>query len=365
MRKLWPPLKDIERLLAPPDSAALTESAELCAPVEGDPLPMPDYIHDAIARRVAAVAAYGAQDPSAGLVVRLDALPDARRAWPFAGTLAVLLDQQDSEGRWLGWLATSEADYASDNDVLLEPGDGAFDPSAGVIQLWNRLALRIEGARSVLGQVSPDRLATLRAYARRNQSVSLSPSDSAPGRMRTVTLPEGPLLVGSPIGGVGDPRLAYRHLYATGGAILQSHWQAAVEAMREASPVKLPPKPATTWFGRLFRPGVVVALFAVMALVNIGLMIDRPPSMDESAQVRSVGGGQAARRPAIEVSFTSDAKESDIRALIVEMRGELAGGPGQLGVYRIALPEGNVSEALALAKISPFVASASGKEGVK
>ena len=35
----------------------------------------------------------------------------------------------------------------------------------------------------------------------------------------------------------------------------------------------------------------------------------------------------------LKVSFAPDAKEADIRLLMIQVQGELAGGPGQLGDY--------------------------------
>ncbi len=45
--------------------------------------------------------------------------------------------------------------------------------------------------------------------------------------------------------------------------------------------------------------------------------------------------------PYLKVNFKGDAREADIRMLLVEVHGSLAAGPGQLGDYyvRIAAPQ--------------------------
>ena len=51
----------------------------------------------------------------------------------------------------------------------------------------------------------------------------------------------------------------------------------------------------------------------------------------------------------LKINFAPDAKEADIRLLLVPVQGELAGGPGQLGDYYLRVPAGK--EAAALAKV--------------
>jgi hypothetical protein len=49
----------------------------------------------------------------------------------------------------------------------------------------------------------------------------------------------------------------------------------------------------------------------------------------------------AEQGPYLKVNFKGDAREADIRLLLVEVNGSLAAGPGQLGDYyvRIAAPQ--------------------------
>jgi hypothetical protein len=364
MRKLWPPLSDIEHLLGAPEAAAAEHQGEavLCEPADdAPPPPMPDFLRDAVRRRVAAARASTLALPAPGLVLRLGALPGGSRTWPFASQLALLIDKQDTDGRWSGWLAAGEADYAGEDDVLLEPGDEPFEPSAGVIQLWNPLTLRIADPMPVLARLSPQRLEAIRQHARRPRLPGRS-GEPAPGRMRRAETPAGDLLVGSPIGsGSGnDPRLAYGHLYRNAATILAAHWQSAVEALPRSVSAEAK-APAGGLFARLLRSRI--GLVAASVLTTAGTMLPFV-LVEQAAVVRSAGGPQR-QLPEIEVSFKPGASEADVRALVLSVRGELAGSPGQLGIYRIALPEGNVSEALALAKNSLVVDAASSKEVLK
>ena len=362
MRKLWPPLSDIEHLLGAPEAATGEHQGDavLCEPAnDAPPPPMPDFLRDAVRRHVAAARASALALPAPGLVLRLGALPGGTRIWPFAGELALLIDKQEGDSRWSGWLAAGEADYAGEDDVLLEPGDEPFEPSAGVIQLWNPLTLRITDPLPVLARLSPQRLEAIRHHSRRQRLPGRS-GEPAPGRMRRAETPSGDVLVGSPIGGGSDPRLAYGHLYRNAATILAAHWQSAVEALPRSTPAEAK-APAGSLFARLLRSriGLVVASVLTTAGAMLPFVV-----FEQAALVRSVGGPQR-QLPEIEISFSAGASEADVRAIVLSVRGELVGSPGQLGVYRIALPEGNVSEALALARQSPAVAKASGKESGK
>jgi hypothetical protein len=68
--------------------------------------------------------------------------------------------------------------------------------------------------------------------------------------------------------------------------------------------------------------------------------------------------------PMLKISFAPDAKESDIRMLVVQVHGELAGGPGQLGDYYLRVPAGSEAAALAKVQATPIVQAASLAPGV-
>jgi hypothetical protein len=64
-----------------------------------------------------------------------------------------------------------------------------------------------------------------------------------------------------------------------------------------------------------------------------------------------------SRFPEVEIRLRDDARADEIRTLLLDVRGEITGGPGQLGIYRVALPEGNVTEAVKTLRASRIVES--------
>jgi hypothetical protein len=87
----------------------------------------------------------------------------------------------------------------------------------------------------------------------------------------------------------------------------------------------------------LLRPAFAGAL-AVVALqtaVIVQLVIDRE---DDSSQIRALQGSVVDKGPYLKVNFKADAREADIRLLLVEVHGSLAAGPGQLGDYYLRIP---------------------------
>ena len=78
--------------------------------------------------------------------------------------------------------------------------------------------------------------------------------------------------------------------------------------------------------------------------------------VDESSVYRSAGNAQASRAQ-IEVSFRTDAKEQDIRRLLVALGAEIVGGPGQLGFYQLRLPDGDLAKTIERLKGETIVES--------
>jgi hypothetical protein len=66
----------------------------------------------------------------------------------------------------------------------------------------------------------------------------------------------------------------------------------------------------------------------------------------------------------LKISFAPDAKETDIRMLLVQVNGVLAGGPGQLGDYYVRVPAGSEAAALAQVQRTPIVQAAALAPGV-
>jgi hypothetical protein len=59
--------------------------------------------------------------------------------------------------------------------------------------------------------------------------------------------------------------------------------------------------------------------------------------------------------PFLKVNFKADAREADIRMLLVEIDGTLAGGPGQLGDWYVRIPEAHITAAADKVKASTIV----------
>lgn len=119
------------------------------------------------------------------------------------------------------------------------------------------------------------------------------------------------------------------------------------------------------FFGNFgMRPSFAIAGLAILAVqggVILNLMGDARDNADEIRALRAV---RVEEGPMLKVNFTPEAKESDIRMLMVQVRGELAGGPGQLGDYYLRVPAGTESAALAKVQAAPIVQAASLAPGV-
>lgn len=97
------------------------------------------------------------------------------------------------------------------------------------------------------------------------------------------------------------------------------------------------------------KPAMSMALGAVVLIqggVIAGLVKN---AHDEAVDMRAMNAQTVEEGPLVKVNFSPDAKESDIRMLLVSVQGTLAGGPGQLGDYYVRVPAGK--EAAAAAKL--------------
>jgi hypothetical protein len=112
------------------------------------------------------------------------------------------------------------------------------------------------------------------------------------------------------------------------------------------------------------RPAYAMAALAVV-VVQGGVIVNLLGDVQENAnEIRALRAVRVEEGPMLKVSFTPDAKESDIRMLIAQVRGELAGGPGQLGDYYLRVPAGTEAAALAKVQGAPIVQAASLAPGV-
>jgi hypothetical protein len=361
--KLWPPIEEIEAALTrTPALAELASETDLLpedAPEVANTSPMPDLIADAIRRRVAANQ-LPASAPAAGLVVALDAIrqPDGREVRRLTRRVAFVLDAPtDLPNVWRGWLAGPETDYASLSDLLLQPEDEPFDPLAGIIQTWNSTQAWLPDEVEPLCRLSAERLADVRFLAAEADRPAYI-GKPTPGRMLVRVLPNGrQLLTGSPLGSSDDPRWAYRALYRNLAAELLG--ARANEMPTSTSKPAVRQTTGKGWAARFAKPQLAMAamvMLAISAVANMVLLQQRDQLSEDYAQYRSAGG-PTKKVPSLEVRFREHATEKDIRALLLDIRGEFVGGPGQLGIYRIGLAEGNLEEATRILRASLLVES--------
>ena len=88
----------------------------------------------------------------------------------------------------------------------------------------------------------------------------------------------------------------------------------------------------------LLRPALVGALAVVAVQAGIIFHI-AGVNDDESSELRALKATSVIDKgPYLKVNFKPDAREADIRLLLVEVHGSLAAGPGQLGDYYLRVP---------------------------
>jgi hypothetical protein len=96
------------------------------------------------------------------------------------------------------------------------------------------------------------------------------------------------------------------------------------------------------WLGSLvpqavLRPAFAGAMAVVLAQTAvIGLLV---VERDDNSELRAMRPSVVEKGPYLKVNFKADARETDIRMLLVEVHGSLAAGPGQLGDYYVRVPE--------------------------
>lgn len=121
----------------------------------------------------------------------------------------------------------------------------------------------------------------------------------------------------------------------------------------------------SAFFGNLgMRPAYAIAGLAIVA-VQGGVILQLLGDVHDNAdEIRALNAKRVDEGPMLKISFAPDARETDIRMLVIQLRGELAGGPGQLGDYYLRVPAGTEAEALKRAQAAPIVQAAALAPGV-
>src|SRR5262249_42077300 len=109
------------------------------------------------------------------------------------------------------------------------------------------------------------------------------------------------------------------------------------------------PQSLATRIGNFFssfavKPAMAMALLGIVVIQG-GVIANL--LQGETVEFRAGNATVVTDGPLVKVNFAPDAKESDIRLLLVAVQGTLAGGPGQLGDYYVRVPSGKESQAAA------------------
>lgn len=80
--------------------------------------------------------------------------------------------------------------------------------------------------------------------------------------------------------------------------------------------------------------GIAAAVVLTQAVI-IGTLLDQP----DPDPLRTLSGGTAAGGQLLQVTFKPLATETQIRALLSSVQGEIVSGPGALGVYVVRVPD--------------------------
>ena len=112
------------------------------------------------------------------------------------------------------------------------------------------------------------------------------------------------------------------------------------------------------------RPTAAFAGLAVVAVQAgfIFTLLNGPK--DDTEAIRARGTTVVTEAPLLKLNFAPDAKEADIRLLLISVRGDLVAGPGQLGDYYVRVPAGTESASLDALKGKPIVQAAALAPGV-
>lgn len=119
------------------------------------------------------------------------------------------------------------------------------------------------------------------------------------------------------------------------------------------------------FFGNLgMRPAYALAGLAIMAVQGGVILQLLGETHDNAEEIRALNAKRVDEGPMLKISFAPDARETDIRMLVIQLRGELAGGPGQLGDYYLRVPAGSEAQALKQVQAAPIVQAAALAPGV-
>jgi hypothetical protein len=103
------------------------------------------------------------------------------------------------------------------------------------------------------------------------------------------------------------------------------------------------------------RPAMALAGLAVIAVQGGVILEMRNSAQDDATELRALRATVTNEGPMLKINFAPDAKEADIRHLLMSVQGRLAGGPGQLGDYFVTVPAGKEAAVAEQLKSNPIV----------
>jgi hypothetical protein len=141
--------------------------------------------------------------------------------------------------------------------------------------------------------------------------------------------------------------------------------------IRTKNTTKGKPAGGPGWFGRLsqffttlrFTPAsaLVAAVILVQAGIIGGLVHElyqfKPESLGSAAFRSYPGWPSTAAGPLLRITFKSDATESDLRNLLLQIGGSIVSGPSQLGDYLVEVETPALDEVSKKVAASPVVES--------
>lgn len=370
--ELWPPLSVIRSHLesdaAPPAPQADAAQAGGTATPQGAPvidlqLPLAEL---ARRRQVLAARNFNARwEP--GRIVSV--LHEGR-------LLGVLLDRKlpGGAGRWQGFMAASEADWASAHDVLLEPTDEPFEPLFGLIQAWNQVSLAPmpQQVARVQGEVSATRLAAIRAVHDEHVNGTPLAIEPEPGHiaLRSVGGGHFTVLSGTPLG-KDDVRAQYQQVYREAAERLSASVPATPPAaLAQQAPLAQPtpsmPSGSTgegmlgrlrRWFGADAWVRPALAMLALVVVVqNVALWGGRDAAQEgDDVRFRAVPVEPAGASADLGVVWKPGVTVQESMKLLRAIDADVVAGPDDKGTWYLRVPD--VNESTTALSASPLVAS--------
>jgi hypothetical protein len=112
----------------------------------------------------------------------------------------------------------------------------------------------------------------------------------------------------------------------------------------------------SNFFGSFaMRPAMALGLLALVVVQGGVIANMMNQAQEDAVEMRALRAQTVEEGPLVKVNFAPDAKESDIRLLLVSIQGTLTGGPGQLGDYYVRVPAGKEAQAAAKLQGKPIV----------